>query len=144
MEGMNKNTRRSIFWGLVMLFVIYSFAVDTVGTSEDKGAAFLTAEAKQGKLLFQKYNCTACHQLYGLGGYMGPDLTNVVARPGRDTAYLHAILANGTARMPDFHLSAAERRAFISYLRYTNQTGQSPAVDARVEIDGSITLPNEN
>ncbi len=144
MEGMSKGTRRSIFWGLIVLFVIYSFAVDTAGTAEDKGAAYLTAEAKQGKLLFQEYNCTACHQLYGLGGYMGPDLTNVVARPGRDTIYLDAILANGTARMPDFHLTIPERRALIRYLQYTNQTGQSPAVDARVEPDGSITLPNEN
>ena len=47
----------------------------------------MNKEAITGKVLYQKYNCTACHQIYGLGGFLGPDLTIVVSQQGKGEAY---------------------------------------------------------
>ncbi|CAN5293222.1 hypothetical protein BH09BAC5_BH09BAC5_09810 [soil metagenome] len=134
--------RRILFWSLILLFAVYSIVVDTSGTSADSGNKYLTTEAKHGKLLFQKYNCTACHQLYGLGGYMGPDLTNVISQQGKGAAYVNAFLTAGTVRMPDFHLNETEKQELISFLTYVDKTGYSPAFGAKVNSDGSIILPD--
>ncbi|RJQ53893.1 MAG: cytochrome c [Nitrospiraceae bacterium] len=36
--------------------------------------------ASAGQALFQKHDCSACHQIQGIGGAAGPDLTQVGAR----------------------------------------------------------------
>ncbi|HET6990878.1 MAG TPA: cytochrome c [Bacteroidia bacterium] len=140
---MNLKVKRSIFLGLCLFFIAYSAAVDTVGTVVDKGETELTADAEKGKLLFQKYNCTACHQLYGLGGYMGPDLTNVMSQPGKGAVYVNSFLEHGTTRMPDFSMSKEERNELIAFLNYTDHTGKSSAAGIKIQADGSITLPDE-
>ena len=72
--------------------------------------------AAKGKMTFQKYNCAACHQLYGLGGYLGPELTTVISAPGKGKIYAKAILQKGTQRMPDFKLNDEEIKDLIAYL----------------------------
>ncbi|MEK6615206.1 MAG: cytochrome c, partial [Bacteroidota bacterium] len=116
-------TRRIIFWALIVLFVIHSLLVFTIGTNKDCGEKFMTEDAQNGKLLFQKYNCTACHQLYGLGGYMGQDLTNVMSKQGLGELYVRAFLQGGTQRMPNFHLSEEELKSLVAYLKYVDKTG---------------------
>lgn len=138
---MKTRNKKILFWGLCIVFIFYTIAVDTTGTAADRGEPRLTAEAKKGKLLFQDYNCTACHQLYGLGGYMGPDLTNEISTKG--AAYADAFLRKGTDRMPDFNLSDEERNSLIAFLTYADQTGQSPANNASVNSNGTIRLPYE-
>ena len=71
-------TNRLIFWSLTLIFCVYSVYVWTDGTAAPQSGAF-TDEVRHGQQLYQESNCTACHQIYGLGGYMGPDLTNVVS-----------------------------------------------------------------
>lgn len=112
--------------------------VDTIGTDDDKGKAFLTEEAKEGKLLFQEYNCGACHQFYGLGGYMGPDLTNVISEKGKGELYAKAFLQGGTQKMPNFHLTEKEIAALIAYLKYVDKTGLSPVKEFRPNWDGTV------
>ena len=82
----------------------------------------MSNDALTGKILFQKHNCTACHQLYGLGGYLGPELTTVMSQPGKGEAYVKAILKSGTARMPDFHLGEQEINSLVDFLSYVNQS----------------------
>ena len=84
---------------LITSSVIYSGFVYTLGT-ENNNSVPLTEEIKQGKMLWQKKNCTACHQLYGLGGYMGPDLTNVISSKGKGEIYAEAFIRSGTNTMP--------------------------------------------
>ena len=136
---MSTSTKRTIFWILIVLFIIHSFFVFTVGTQEDKGADLMNDQARSGKLLYQKYNCTACHQLYGLGGYMGPDLTNVMSSKGLGELYVRAFLQNGTQRMPNFHLNENEISDLISYLRYVDKTGISPVKKFKINPDGTVT-----
>jgi nitric oxide reductase subunit C len=132
--------KRLLFWSLFTSFIIYTAIVLTHATDEDKGTAYLTAEAKQGKLLYQKYNCTACHQLYGLGGYMGPDLTNVISTKGKGELLARAFLKTGTQKMPNFNLSDEEINALIAYLTYVDKTGISPVRDFSINADGTVEL----
>lgn len=99
----------------------------------------MTEEAQIGKLLFQKYNCTACHQLYGLGGYMGPDLTNMISSPGKGEIYARTLLQTGTQRMPNFHLTEEEINSMVAYLKYVDKTGISPVKKFKINFDGTIS-----
>lgn len=128
---------------LVSCFLIYTAFVFTTGTSKDKGINSLTSNAVQGKHLFQKYNCGSCHQIYGLGGYMGPDLTNVVSKYKENKNYIYAMLKSGTQRMPNFKLSNEEINSIIGYLDYLDKTGVSPVLKFKINYDGSITQDNE-
>ena len=70
-----------------------------------------------GKLLYQKHNCTSCHQLYGLGGYLGPELTTVISPDGKGELYAKAFIKYGTQKMPDFHLNDEEVNDLLEYLK---------------------------
>lgn len=134
-------TQRLIFFSLLALFILHSFFVYTHGTEEDKGREFRTESADRGKLLFQKHNCIACHQLYGLGGYMGPDLTNVISAQGKGAPYAKAFLMSGTQRMPNFHLNENEINDLLEYLTYIDKTGLSPVKKFTINIDGTVSQP---
>ena len=105
---------------LLIGFFSYSFIVYVDGTSTCRET--MMPEAIQGKLVFQKYNCIACHQLYGLGGYLGPELTTVMSQPGKGDAYCRAFIQSGTPRMPKLGLSEAEIHSVLVYLQYIDKT----------------------
>lgn len=118
---------------LVSLFLIYSIFL-YVSLPIDKRE--ISKEVAEGKLIWQQRNCNACHQLYGLGGYLGPDLTNVYSQKG--PAYIRAFLANGTAIMPDFKFNEREVNAVIGYLRNTDASGNADPRTFTINIDGTI------
>ena len=91
---------------------------------------------RQGVQVFQQYNCIACHQFYGLGGYMGPDLTNVMSNRGEP--YTRAFIAAGTATMPNLGLSSDEIDAVVAYLGFVDKTGTYPVQDFDVRWFGSV------
>ena len=78
--------------------------------------------AAKGKTLYREFNCTACHQIYGLGGYLGPELTTVMSDPAKGEAYARAILKSGTERMPDFKLTESETNQLVAFLEYVDAT----------------------
>jgi nitric oxide reductase subunit C len=112
-----------IFISLFITYLIYSAAVYTKGTetvvsiNPDEGA-----KMRYGKQLYQQYNCTSCHQVYGLGGYLGPELTTAYSDPNRGELYMRAFLQAGGQRMPNFHFNKDEINAIISYLKYIDET----------------------
>lgn len=112
-----------LFIFLFIAYVAYSVVVYTSGTN--KLLSFSADEIKQidtGKTLFQQYNCISCHQLYGLGGYLGPELTTAWSDKYRGEAYMKAFLQNGGVRMPKFNFTDNETKAIINYLRYVDST----------------------
>ena len=112
-----------IFFSLFTTYVVYSAVVYSKGTENFVSAN--PAEAGKiisGKQLYQQYNCTACHQLYGLGGYLGPELTTAYSDPGRGELYMKAFLQGGGQRMPNFHFQKNETEALICYLKYIDAT----------------------
>ncbi len=136
---MSTRLKRIFFWSLFLLFVVDGYIIYTSGADNDPGKEFLTEGAKKGKLLFQQYNCIACHQLYGLGGYMGPDLTNVMSAPGKGESFVKIFMQSGTQRMPNFHLTESEVNELSEYLNYTDKTGISPVRNFEIKLDGTIT-----
>lgn len=136
---MKSSSKRLIMAILITGFFIYTIVVYTFGTKEDKGIEYATASAIEGKYLFQKYNCSSCHQIYGLGGYIGPDLTNAVSRYKGSRIYINAMLQNGSERMPRFDLKKEEINSIIDYLIYIDKTGTSPVLKFEINYDGTIT-----
>lgn len=121
-------------------FALYSAYVYTAGTRAPHVPP-LSEQGRQGQVLFQQHNCIACHQFYGLGGYMGPDLTNVISNRGE--AYTRAFLASGTARMPDFDLSPDEVSALVAYLEFVDGTGRYPAQEYEVSWYGTVAQADD-
>ena len=108
---------------LLGVYLLYSFTVYTKGTeTQIVFSATEQSEINKGKQIFQDYNCIACHQLYGLGGYLGPELTTSYSDPRRGKLYIRAFLQAGSLRMPDFHFKNDEINALVSYLKYVDST----------------------
>ena len=111
------------FISLFVAYLVYSIIVYTKGT--EKNIIVSSEEQikiKNGSLLFQQYNCTACHQLYGLGGYLGPELTTAYSDPGRGELYMKIFLKAGGRRMPNYHFKDQDINALISFLKYVDTT----------------------
>ncbi|MCC6384219.1 MAG: cytochrome c [Bacteroidia bacterium] len=127
---------------LVCIFIIYNIIIY-------KGTQPLTAEklsddALAGQLLYQKNNCTACHQLYGLGGYLGPDLTNIISTKGKGPEYVKAFLNSGIKSMPRFHFSEKQKDAIVAYLREVDKTGHFPDYNARMHPTGWVEIKTKS
>jgi len=108
---------------LILLYAGYSLLIYTKGTRED--LSFSQSEKMiiaKGKTLYQEHNCQSCHQLYGLGGYLGPDLTTAYSDKKRGEAYVRAMLQSGGNRMPRFHFSKEQTDQLIAYLKYVDST----------------------
>ncbi|HEY0678577.1 MAG TPA: cytochrome c, partial [Chitinophagaceae bacterium] len=71
-----------------------------------------------------------------LGGYLGPDLTNVYSQKG--PLLIKAFLQNGTPVMPNFHLSNNEIEALTAYLKHIDASGKSDPRTFTINIDGTI------
>lgn len=121
-------------------FIVYSSQVYTSGT-DSPHAQPMSDEARVGQQVYQDNNCIACHQFYGLGGYMGPDLTNVISNRGE--AYSRAFITAGTARMPNFELTDAEVTALIAYLGFVDQTGTYPPENYDVQWTGVVAQEDD-
>lgn len=101
------------------LYIGYSVWIYTRGTY---CKTIMSASAVEGRKLWQINNCQTCHQLYGLGGYMGPDLTSVTTDKGRGGLYAKGILLSGGTRMPNFNFTEKNVIDILEYLSYVNTT----------------------
>ncbi|HEU0111089.1 MAG TPA: cytochrome c [Flavisolibacter sp.] len=127
------------FFSLVVLFVVYSAVVYTTGT--ESGIRLTTAEQQlinKGKSLYQAKNCQACHQLYGLGGYLGPDLTTAFSDKHRGPGLIRALLRSGGNLMPDFKFSNQQIDELIAYLKYVDTTA-TPIKETRAKIQRGLS-----
>ena len=122
---------------LLASFIIYSGFVYTAGT-EKINSVPLTDAVKQGKMLWQEKNCTSCHQLYGLGGYMGSDLTNVISTKGKGEFYAEAFIRSGTKVMPNFQFNNDEVKSLIAFLKYVDASGKFPVRDFELTYYGIV------
>ncbi|NQV87148.1 MAG: cytochrome c [Woeseiaceae bacterium] len=138
--GDGKINNRLVFGTLFVAFLFYSATVYTSGTAAVHGEP-MSEEARQGLQIFQNENCIACHQFYGLGGYMGPDLTNVISTSGE--AYARAFITAGTARMPNFNLREDEVSALVAFLGFVDQTGTYPPKKYEVHWTGAVAQEDD-
>ena len=125
---------RFLFGMFALAFSAYSAMVYTA-TPNLEPRRPLTESAAHGQRLYQEYNCVACHQFFGLGGYMGPDLTNVASEKG--IAYARAYISAGSRRMPDFDLSEAEIESLVDFLVFVDGSGRYPAEHHEIYWNGA-------
>jgi nitric oxide reductase subunit C len=100
----------------------------------------MSSEAIAGEVLWQEYNCTACHQFYGLGGYLGPDLTNIISNPTKGPEYAKAFFNSGIKSMPEFKFTEEEKNQLIHFLTHVDRTGYYPNRNAQFSAEGWVNI----
>lgn len=134
----NKHRNRVIISVLVFTFIIYNYFVYSIGT--ETVAPKLSEEAIKGQILWQKNNCWSCHQLYGLGGYLGPDLTNIASNPLKGENYIKGFINSGVKSMPKFTFTETEKDQIIAFLKAVDQTGYFPNYKADLKPYGWVAI----
>ncbi|MFN8245948.1 MAG: cytochrome c [Ferruginibacter sp.] len=104
---------------LIAIFIAYSAYLYAIPDPREPGSS---AEFSEGKLIWQQRNCQSCHQIYGLGGYLGPDLTNTYSLKGPE--YIRIFLTKGTRIMPNFKLKNSEIRLLTRFLQTIDSSGR--------------------
>lgn len=120
-----KLTATHIFLFLCISFLVYSFSIYLEPLSENETVRFDKVKASDGRIVWQKYNCQSCHQLYGLGGYLGPDLTNTFSNPNKGVPIIRAMVAYGTKQMPAYNLPEGEMSNLLEFLNSVDASGTS-------------------
>ncbi|MGV1012240.1 MAG: c-type cytochrome [Flavobacterium sp.] len=127
---------------LLSFFSIYNLTIYTSKT--DYGTIHLSKKAIQGENLWLKNNCNSCHQIYGLGGYLGPDLTNIYSNKNKNKYYLKAMINSGVKAMPKFNFNRNELDELVQFLKEIDQTGYYPNSDAKLESNGWVSIKSKN
>ncbi|WKW47166.1 cytochrome c [Myroides sp. JBRI-B21084] len=135
---MNHKKYVGILLVLLTLFFIYNFHIYT--DKENYADVVLTQKALRGQHLWYKNNCNSCHQIYGLGGYLGPDLTNIYSFRNQNDAYLKILFNSGIKTMPLFDFNEQEKEELVQFLKEIDQTGHSPNIHSKIEINGWIDI----
>lgn len=113
----------SCFGRVALALVCYALVSLTLFLStEAAGQGML--DSSEGLEVWRKYNCMACHSIYGLGGHIGPDLTNTISR--RNEAYATLVIHRGKGEMPNLGLSEEEAAAVVAYLVEVDGLGEYP------------------
>lgn len=134
---------RTIFILLSAIFIGYSFSIYIQPYTAKEDRRFNKKIASKGHLVWQSYNCQTCHQLYSLGGYLGPDLTNIISNPQKGEKVVRAMVKSGTKQMPAFNLSDKEMDALVEFLKSTDASGIADPRKFKVNDFGMIE-GNEN
>ncbi len=100
---------------LLLAVLVLSFGVQTGLVYSDVRSEPLSKAAREGRALWQAYACQTCHQFYGQGGFLGPDLTNAASRV--DSTRLVSLLTVGSGQMPPLGFSDGETAAMAAFLR---------------------------
>ncbi len=127
-----------VFMFLCLTFMGMTVSIYLRPLHEKPMPLFYRESASKGKLIYQKYNCQSCHQLYGLGGYLGPDLTNVYSKLNGNESALIAFLKAGKNQMPVFHLTKEEILCLLAFLKSTDESGVGDPRNYKVFKNGMI------
>ena len=124
---------------MIITYISYSVIIYSIGTNQIKQEK-ITTEAAKGFHIWQEKNCQSCHQLYGLGGYMGPDITNIISDSTKGEPYARAFINNGSAKMPNFKLQKEKIDALIAFLKWVDKSGHSRIKKEEVSPVGNYQI----
>ncbi|MCO5258781.1 MAG: cytochrome c [Crocinitomicaceae bacterium] len=127
-----------VFLLLSVLYLLYSLNIYLKPLQVKEVTTVNKFDMTEGRLVWQKYNCQACHQLYHLGGYLGPDLTNVYSKYNGNADVIKGFVKAGIRQMPSFNLSTEEERLLIEFLKETDASGSSDMRNYKVLPNGMI------
>ena len=126
----------------VILFVAFSaFSWMVYSHCDDNNREGMpNQQVVDGWKLWQDKNCQGCHQLYGLGGYLGPDVTNTMSEPGKGPLYMQTLIKYGTGRMPNYNLNDTEVNHLVSFLAWVDKSGKSKIPQDAVHWSGTYKI----
>lgn len=99
---------------VLLAVLVASFAFQTGLVYSDDVDLVLSEDAVEGRKLFHDGTCQVCHQLWGQGGFLGPDLTNAASRV--DETRLASLLTVGSGQMPAFDYTDEQIRQMRAFL----------------------------
>ena len=99
---------------IMLAVLVASFAVQTGLVYSDDVDIRLSEDAVAGRKLYHDGSCQVCHQLWGQGGFLGPDLTNAASRV--DETRLSSLLTVGSGQMPAFGYTPEQVRLMGAFL----------------------------
>lgn len=138
---MNRNTLIYFICisSLIIIFSIYNYTIYSLNPKQK-----LSNKALLGQQIWQKNNCFNCHQIYGLGGYLGPDLTNAYSDPNKGPSYIASMLKSGVKSMPYFNFSKEETNALLTFLKEIDKSGSYPNYNSKIEPNGWVEITTKN
>ena len=141
---LHKNTWFYMFCitALFSIFIVYNTNIYLSNTTAS--SAILSKQAMHGQELWQQNNCFSCHQLYGLGGYLGPDLTNAYSEKGKGEEYIKSFLNSGVKTMPRFNFSEEEKTALVAFLKEVDATGYYPNYNSAIHYNGWVEIDTKD
>ena len=98
----------------LMAVLVLCFVVQTSLVYSDERSEPLSEAALAGRQIYHREGCQVCHQFYGQGGFLGPDLTNAASRV--DSTRLASLLTVGSGQMPAFGMSDEEIAQVSAFL----------------------------
>jgi nitric oxide reductase subunit C len=118
---MPESARKGLMAALVACFAIQGALVYLDQPSSTR----LGGPALDGARAWQRHNCNVCHQVYGWGGFLGPDLTNVAGRLGEGglRARMARVTAEGSGQMPPIPLEDGVVDALVAWFVALDRTG---------------------
>ncbi len=127
---------------LFSVFVVYTCFVYTCCDQKNAPSTPPDSRVNAGWTLWQEKNCQSCHQVYGLGGYLGPDLTNTAGDPYKGEKYIYSFIKNGTGKMPNFNLNDSEVNNLVAFLVWVDRSGKNIVPKEKVTWTGNYNLDN--
>lgn len=127
----------AIYISLFILFIVYTSYIFSRPRYKKINAAYNSEKSIEGRLVWQKYNCQSCHQLYSLGGYLGPDLTNILSKQNGEVI-LKNIVKSGTGVMPKFNINETEMSSLTEFLKMADESGKADLRNFSPTISGTI------
>lgn len=129
-----------VWIALFVAFVIYTCSVYSYCDNRSVNESTPTTQALDGWKTWQQNNCQSCHQIYGLGGYMGPDLTNELSDSTKSEKYIRTFIKYGTGKMPNFNLSDSEVNNLMAFLKWVDKSGRTKVRKENVTWSGNYNL----
>lgn len=128
----------------MIFLLVLAFVTQTVFVYADSSQTTpFEGQALEGRQIWFANNCQACHQLYGFGGFLGPDLTNAASRINQNQ--LEDRLSMGKGLMPRFDLSPDEVDSLWVFLEEMDLTGigqaRNPSLNTAHVSDDATTSP---
>ena len=104
---------------VLLACLVAAFGVQTALVYTDERQAPLSDTELRGRALWHDGACQVCHQIYGQGGFLGPDLTNAASR--LDDSRLESLLTVGSGQMPAYGFDSEEIADLSAYLEALDQ-----------------------
>lgn len=111
--------KKSIGIGTLVVVVFAFFVVTGAMSAPSQPAGEISPLVQAGQEVYREINCAYCHSINGVGGNIGPDISNVGS--GLDSEELTAYLQNPHAMVPTtlhpkLQFTEEELKAVVAYL----------------------------